>query len=155
MYRVCLVEDDPCSRELLVLSARSCRKFKIVGTYASGTEALRELPRINPSVILMDIQLPGMTGIECLVALRCLTPKLCARIVILTECEDAAIIFEALKAGADGYLIKQNTSGKELEAAILEVMAGGGPMSPSIARKVIAYFRNSSAIQSAGPAEKT
>src|SRR6266540_306469 len=133
MYKVCLVEDDSASRELLVLATQGCRKFKLVSAYETGKEALKELPKIKPDVILMDIKLPGMTGIECLAAFRKLSPPSRSRVLMLTEHEDADLIFDALKAGADGYLIKRHTSGKALQAAILEVMAGGGPMSPSIA----------------------
>jgi DNA-binding NarL/FixJ family response regulator len=141
MYKVCLVEDDPASRELLVLATQDCRKLKLVSAYETGKKALKELPKIKPDVILMDIKLPGMNGIECLVALRKLSPLSKSRVLMLTEHEDADLIFDALKAGADGYLIKRDTSGKALQAAILEVMAGGGPMSQSIARKVIGYFQ--------------
>lgn len=134
------MEDDPNSRELLILSVQGCRKFRLVSTYENGSEALKELPKIKPDVVLMDIKLPGMNGIECLVALRSLVPAFKSRVLFLTEHDDTELIFAALKAGASGYLVKRHTSGKDLEAAILDVMAGGGPMSPSIARKVIDYF---------------
>src|SRR6266540_1729328 len=120
MYRVCLVEDDSASRELLVLSLQGCLKFKLVSAYETGKGALKALPKVKPDVILMDIKLPGMTGIECLAALRNLSPPCKSRVLILTEHEDANLIFEALQAGADGYLIKRHTSGKALEAAIVE-----------------------------------
>jgi DNA-binding NarL/FixJ family response regulator len=142
VYRVCLVEDDPNSRELLVHSMRSYKRLQLVGAYGTGEEALRQVPSLKPDVVLMDIKLPGISGIECITALRHLSPTSLYPILILTEHAEENLIIDALKAGADGYLLKRNACGKELEAAIVEVMAGGGPMSPSVAHKVIASFQS-------------
>jgi DNA-binding NarL/FixJ family response regulator len=135
------VEDDDAARELLGVSFRKCNQFKLISAYMNGEEALKELPKSKPDVVLMDIRMPGMTGIECVAALRRLSPPFKSRVLILTEHEDVDLIFAALRAGADGYLLKCRTSHKELEAAMLQVLSGGGPMSPRIARKVIAYFQ--------------
>jgi DNA-binding NarL/FixJ family response regulator len=141
MYKVCLVEDDPDSRELLVDCLRSCHRLQLMGAYGTAEEALREVPRINPDVVLMDIRLPGRSGIDCLIALRQLIPPCNATVVMLTEYEDGNLIFEALKAGAEGYLLKRHASARELLAAIVEVMAGGRPFNRTVAQKVTAFFQ--------------
>jgi DNA-binding NarL/FixJ family response regulator len=138
-----LVEDNPDSRELLVDSVQRCRRLELLAVCGSGEEALKELPKVKPDVVLMDIRLPGMSGIECLEALRHLSPPCDCPVLMLTEYGAGELIFDALQAGADGYLLKRDAGGKELEAAIVEVMAGGGPMSPSVAHLVIASFHPS------------
>jgi DNA-binding NarL/FixJ family response regulator len=141
MYKVCLVEDNPDWRVMLADWLRVCRRLELLVAWDSGEEALKAIPRIKPDVILMDIKMRAMSGIECLTALRRLSPPVVCPIVMLTEYDDGELIFRALKAGADGYLLKRDASGKELETAVVEVMAGGGPMSPSIAHQVIAFFQ--------------
>ena len=141
MYKVCLVEDNPDLRVLLADWLKGCRRLTLLAAWGSGEEALKELPRIKPDVILMDIKMPGMSGIECLVGLRRLSPPIVCPVVMLTQYDDGELIFRALKAGADGYVLKRNASGRELETAVVEVMAGGGPMSPSVAHQVILFFQ--------------
>ena len=145
MFKICLVEDGRNARELSVHAIQGCKRLEVAGVYGTGEEALRKVPKVKPDVVLMDIKLPGMSGIECLAALRHLSPPFNRPVIILTEHEGADLIFEALKAGANGYLLKRHASGQELQAAIMEVMAGGGPMSPSVARKVIDLFHHGAA----------
>jgi len=143
VFKVCLVEDDPNSQELFVHFMQKCKRLELVGAYATGPEALQELPKVNPDVVLMDIKLPGMSGIECVKALRRLSLPCVSTVLMLTDYDDDKLILDSLKAGANGYLLKRHTAGKELEAAIVDVMTGGGPMSRSIARKLIACFQTS------------
>ncbi len=143
---VAIVEDDAGTREALGRVLGRSRGFRCVGSYASGEEALRELPELQPEVILMDINLPGINGVECVRQLKALQPAF--HIVMLTVYEDSDLIFEALAAGATGYLLKR-TPPAELLDAIRDVHAGGAPMSSHIARKVVQSF------QSVPPATET
>src|SRR5262249_45110886 len=111
---------------------------RCISTYASAEEALQYLPQDKPDVILMDINLGGMDGIECVRRLKAAMPA--AQVLMLTVFEDTEKIFSALSAGASGYLLKR-LSPKKLLEAIAEVRDGGSPMSASIARKVVESFR--------------
>lgn len=136
--RVALVEDDPEVRsglELLVGTSSCC---VCVGAFSSGEEALQALPTINPKVVLMDINLPGMSGIECIRRLKILVHGV--QIMMLTVFEDHDRIFESLSAGASGYLLKQTPPARLLEA-ITELEQGGSPMSSQIARRVVEVFQ--------------
>jgi DNA-binding NarL/FixJ family response regulator len=108
-----------------------------VGAYASAEAALTALPSEAPDVVLMDINLPGMSGIESVRRLRALIPTV--QMMMLTVFDDTTSVFESLKAGASGYLLKRAPVG-ELLVAIRELAAGGAPMSGVIARKVVQYF---------------
>jgi DNA-binding NarL/FixJ family response regulator len=134
---VAIVEDDAGIREDLVALLNGSPGYRCVGACASGEEALIEIPFWRPEVVLMDINLPQMSGIECVARLKAKVPELL--VLMLTVYEDGDSIFRALKAGASGYLVKRLASDKLLEA-IQEVMAGGSPMSCHIARKVVQFF---------------
>ena len=108
---------------------------------SSGEEALHVIPAIAPDVVLMDIFLPRMSGIECTTRLKSLLPK--TQILILTAVEDDELVFMALEAGADGYLLKR-TKPEDLRAAMLDVLGGGAPMTSEIARRVVESFRRAS-----------
>jgi DNA-binding NarL/FixJ family response regulator len=138
MIRVAIVEDDKAIREGLEILLRGTPGFDCPSACSSGEEALEILPALNPDVILMDIKLPGIDGIECIVKLKALS--LPANIIMLTIFEDADAIFKSLSAGASGYLIKQTPPAKILEA-IREVYLGGSPMSAEVARKVVQSFQ--------------
>lgn len=112
--------------------------FRCAGTYASGEEALKEIPLIQPDVVLMDINLPGISGIECTARLKQRLPRV--QILVVTVHADNDRVFSALQAGASGYLLKR-TGATELLEAIQDVTRGGVPMTGEIARKVIASFR--------------
>src|SRR5687768_10002806 len=131
MHKVAIIEDDKDLRVLLVRQLQVCQGLKCCGDYASAEQALKELPRHKPAIVLMDIKLSGIDGIECTRRLKKRFPDL--NIVMLTESEDDLQIFEALKAGAQGYLLRKQTSPAQMETALTEVMAGGSPMSPQIA----------------------
>ncbi len=134
---VVIVEDDPGLREQLLLVLKSARDIECLYAVSSGEEAFRKIPTQPPDVVLMDIQLPGMSGIECVALLKKQLPDL--EFIMLTVYEDADRIFRALKAGASGYLIKSGPPEKLFEA-IRDVHSGGAQFSAHIARKVVQYF---------------
>jgi DNA-binding NarL/FixJ family response regulator len=135
---VSIVEDDAPLRGILADWIREADAFKCVGIHASGEHALETLPAEKPSVVLMDINLPGISGIECV---RRLKPQMPAtQFVMLTVYEDPDHIFKALTSGASGYLLKR-TPRTDLLAALKDVHAGGSPMSSNIARKIVQSFQ--------------
>jgi DNA-binding NarL/FixJ family response regulator len=138
--RVSIVEDDDPVRESLTSLIDGAAGFRCVGAHRNAETALTLVPPEKADVVLMDIHLTRMNGIECVRQLKAMNPR--QLIVMLTAYEDDDLIFQALKAGANGYLVKQ-TSPADLLAAIKEVHAGGAPMSSNIARKVIQSFHES------------
>ena len=137
--KVVVVEDNDLLRELLVRQLNRAAHLQCVGACADAETALEEIPRLKPEVVLMDIQLPRMDGIECTSRLRGPFPRV--HTVMLTEHEAPDLIFKALKAGANGYLLRRHTTSRQLEDAVAEVMKGGSPMTPDVARKVVEYFQ--------------
>ena len=137
MIRVCIVEDDPKTREGFVKILRHAPEIVCLGAFASVEDAEREIPKIMPDVVLMDINLGSGSGIDCVSALKRLHPKL--QFLMLTTYDDSEMIFNSLRAGASGYLLKRSAA-TELLAAIVEVHDGGSPMSMQIARKVVSHF---------------
>jgi DNA-binding NarL/FixJ family response regulator len=136
--RVALVEDQPKARESWTKLLNSLPDFTCICACSGGEEALRVIPQARPDVVLMDIFLPRMSGIECTVRLKALLPQ--TQIVILTAMDDEELVFLALESGADGYLLKR-TKAEDLRDALLDVLGGGAPMSSEIARRVIESFR--------------
>jgi len=135
---VAIVEDDVPAREILAGWIRSTEGFRCAGEFDDAETALAKLPNEKPSVVLFDINLPGMNGIECVRRLKPRLPD--TQFVMVTVYEDVNHIFNALSAGASGYLLKQ-TRRHELMEALKDVHAGGSPMSSQIARKVVQSFR--------------
>ena len=139
---VSIVEDDAPARGILAEWIRGADSFKCVGVHGNAEVALAALPQENPSVVLMDINMPGMSGIECV---RRLKPQMMdTQFMMLTVYEDPDHIFKALSSGASGYLLKR-TPRAELLAAVKDVHAGGSPMSSNIARKMSSRFSGSTA----------
>ena len=136
--RISIIEDDEPSRQILAGWLKRDSGFACLGEYGDAESAIAQLPSERPDVALMDINLPGVSGIECVRRLKPVVPR--TQFVILTVYEDTDHIFEALAAGASGYLLKQ-TPREELFAALKEVHAGGSPMSSAIARKVVQSFQ--------------
>ena len=136
--RVVLVEDQKELSKQWVGIIDTFKDIECIGTCASGEEAIERIPQFNPDVILMDIRLPRMSGIECTSRLKELLPA--TPIVILTVLDDDELIFRALEAGADGYLLKRSKP-TDLRAALLDVLNGGAPMSSAIARRVVSSFK--------------
>lgn len=136
--KVAFVEDQPKVRESWMRLINSFPDFTCVCACKTGEEAVRVIPQMQPDIVLMDIFLPRMSGIECTFRLKTLLPEM--QIVILTAMDDQELVFMALEAGADGYLLKR-TKPSELRTALLDVLNGGVPMTSQIARRVIESFR--------------
>jgi DNA-binding NarL/FixJ family response regulator len=135
---VSIVEDSRGTRESLSELLKRAPGLHCMGVYANGEQALKEMPEQTPDVVLMDINLPGMSGIECVARLKQKVPK--TQVLMLTTYEEGDLIFESLRAGANGYLLKNMPPG-ELLHAVEQVHAGGSPMSMHIARKVVSHFQ--------------
>jgi len=140
MITVSIVDDEKELRQSMEAFINGSPGFRCVSAYHSGEAALKQLPQDRPDVVLMDIHLTGMSGIECVQRLKAMVPEM--QIMMLTVYEDTEQIFKALSAGASGYMLKRLTPVKLL-AAIREVQEGGSPMSGPIARKVVASFQGS------------
>jgi DNA-binding NarL/FixJ family response regulator len=136
--KVAIVEDDAKARENWVKILNSHPNLTCVAACATGEEAVTRLPPCEPDVVLMDINLPGMTGIKCTALIKQLIPK--THVLMVTVFSNNEYIFEALQAGANGYLLKSKSS-DEVARSILDVMDGGAPMTGQIARRVIEVFR--------------
>jgi DNA-binding NarL/FixJ family response regulator len=136
--RVSIIEDDAALRKAILERIAGDRRFDIVSDYASAEAAIKQLPQDQPDVVLSDINLPGMSGIDCVRKLKPQMPK--TQFVMLTVYEDSERIFQALTAGATGYLVKR-ASRSELLDAIISVHRGESPMSSGIARKIVASFQ--------------
>lgn len=139
MIKVSIYEDNPQLSETLVWIIESCEELELVGTHADATNVLKDVETEQPHVIMMDIEMPSMTGIEA-VNLLSQKVKIMPKVLMLTVFEDTTRIFDAIKAGAVGYLVKKTSSEKIIES-IKEVYNGGGAMSPSIALKVLNSFQ--------------
>ena len=135
---VAIVEDNADLRGTLARVINRAPGHQCVGQYGDAESALEGLPKDKPQVVLMDINLPGMNGVECVRRLKQLAPA--TQVVMLTAYEDTDNIYGSLEAGAAGYLLKRSKSAEILEA-IKDVMAGGSPMTAHIARKVVQSFQ--------------
>ncbi len=135
--RVAVVDDDEGIRTSLTAMIRRAPNFRLTGDYPDAETALREIPNHPPDVVLMDINLPGMNGVECVRQLKTAQPSL--QVLMLTVYEDSDSLFNSLKAGASGYLLKRTASSRLLES-INDVYDGGSPMTPQLARRVVQLF---------------
>lgn len=145
---VSIVEDSDKFRETLARVLNRAEGFRCISQYPSAEDALKALPQDKPNVVLMDINLPGINGVECVRQLKQLIPEI--QVMMLTVYEDTENIFNALAAGATGYMLKR-TPRDELLEAIREVHRGGSPMTTHIARKVVQSFQR--AAPAASPTE--
>jgi DNA-binding NarL/FixJ family response regulator len=134
---VCIVEDSATFRNKVVDFINSTPDVKCVFACETGTEALERIPKNPVDIVLMDIQLPDVSGIECTFRLKSVMPDV--QVLIFTVHEDSEQIFQALELGASGYLLKR-TPPDAIVAAIRDLHQGGAPMSGEIARKVVQYF---------------
>jgi len=135
--KVAIVEDDKDIRESLAELVASSSAYVLTDVCRDAADALKKLPLRPPDVVLMDINMPGMNGVECVRCLKSILPEV--SILMLTVYEDGDWLFESLKAGASGYLLKRTSSARLLKA-INEVNAGGAPMTPQIAKRVVRFF---------------
>jgi DNA-binding NarL/FixJ family response regulator len=138
MISISIIDDEKKLCQSIAAFLNSSPGFRCVSVYGSAEAALQHLPKDEPDVVLMDINMAGMNGIECVRHLKVAMPRL--QIMMLTVYEDTEQIYKALAAGATGYLLKR-LEPDELLQAIRDVQAGGSPMSNSIARKVVASFQ--------------
>ncbi|HEX4263964.1 MAG TPA: response regulator transcription factor [Verrucomicrobiae bacterium] len=139
---VCVVEDDNVVREQLVHQLSRAPGFTCVSSHRSAEAALEEIPRHSPDVVLMDINLPKMSGVDCVRHLKGQLPR--TQYVMLTVYEDADLIFKSLLAGAVGYLLKGRTagSGTQVLEAVRDAANGGSPLNSLIARKIVQHFHH-------------
>jgi DNA-binding NarL/FixJ family response regulator len=148
---VAIVEDDLKVRQMLAAWVSAEKDLQLLGECGDGLEAVKAIPRMTPNIVLMDINLPGLSGIECVARLKPALPE--TQFLMLTVYEDANHIYQALAAGASGYLMKE-TRRVELTAAIRDLYAGGSPMSGSIARQVVRAFQKPSELTALSPRER-
>lgn len=144
MITVAIVDDDKDVRDGIAVLINGTSGYQCVGAYASAEEAIEQIPKSAIDVVLMDINMPQISGIECVTKLKLRQPSL--QIMMLTSFEDDDKIFQSLLAGASGYLLKKTPPAKLLEA-IEEIHKGGSPMSNQIARKVVETFQRSASPQ--------
>jgi len=153
--KISIVEDNSGMRENVALLLNQAPGLHCVSTYASAEAAVRDLPLQKPDVALVDINLPGMNGIECVAKLKTQLPQL--QVLMLTRYEQSDMIFDSIRAGASGYLLK-DTPAEELIQAVEQVHSGGAPMTMQIARKVMDHFRQiqkpASAVEKLTPREQ-
>jgi len=135
--KVAIVDDDEGIRSSLVSLIRRAANLKLVGDFPSAEAAIKEIPARAPDVVLMDINLPGMNGVECVRQLKTLLPQV--QFMMLTVYEDSDSLFNSFKAGASGYLLKRTASARLIEA-IRDVHQGGSPMTPQLARRVVQFL---------------
>jgi len=140
---VCIVDDNKDIRSALEQIIFMSEGYKMLGSFPSAEEAIEKIPGLKPMVVLMDINLGGMSGIECVRRLKPVNPDILY--MMCTVYEEDEKIFEALRAGASGYILKKTAPGKLLDA-IKELSEGGAPMSSQIARKVVAAFSKSKTV---------
>lgn len=150
--KVAIVEDDEYIRNSLSELVNGAANLDLTGAYEDGTAALAGIPKSKPDVVMMDIQLPGMNGVECVRELKTALPDV--NFLMLTAYEDSDKLFESLKAGANGYLLKRTSSTRLLQA-IRELNDGGSPMTPQIARRVVGYFSGSTGNSGSGLTQLT
>jgi len=137
---VAIVEDDARIRRSLAAMLDTAEDIRCVGTFASAEEALQRMHDLQPRVVFMDVNLPGISGVDCVRELAAQEPK--PQIVMLTSYDDSEAIFSSLSAGACGYLLKPIRTAQLLEA-VRDVYSGGAPMSSQIARRVVETFNKS------------
>jgi DNA-binding NarL/FixJ family response regulator len=154
--KVAIVDDDDGIRASLAMLIRRATGFRLTGDYPDAETALKEIPANIPSVVLMDVNMPGaIKGPECVRQLKMRLPAV--QFLMLTVYEDSDSLFNSLKAGASGYLLKRTASARLLDA-IRDVHEGGSPMTPQLARRVVQFFNKpaeeSSPLASLTPSEK-
>jgi DNA-binding NarL/FixJ family response regulator len=140
MSRIAIVEDNAVVRASLVELVNSIPGCECAGDFDCGEDALRLIPRIQPDLVMMDIHLPNLSGIETTRVLKEMMPSLA--VLILTVYEDEEKIFQALRAGASGYILKRSRP-QDIVGAVREMLGGGAPMTPAVARKVVDSFSRS------------
>ncbi|MCB9245998.1 MAG: response regulator transcription factor [Flavobacteriales bacterium] len=132
-----LVEDNSEIRETLILALGEDQRFELLAAYANAEACIREIQIHTPEVVIMDISLPGLDGVEAVARVKSLLPQV--QVLMFTVFDEEDILFQALKNGATGYLLKESGI-EELKNGIIQIQSGGSPMSASIARRVVSSF---------------
>ncbi len=145
--KVAIVEDNTDIRNNLVELIKLTNNLELVGAFEDGVAAVNGIPKVKPDVVVMDIQLPGLDGVECVRRLKAQMPEV--NFLMLTVYEDSERLFESIKAGAGGYLLKR-TSSNRLKQAIEELHEGGSPMTPQLARQVVEFISGQTKKPAAG-----
>jgi DNA-binding NarL/FixJ family response regulator len=148
--KVAIVDDNDNIRNSLAEVINDSANLKLAGVFEDGQAAVAAISQLKPDVVIMDIEMPGMDGVECVRRLKAQLPEV--NVLMLTVYEDSDRLFESLKAGAGGYLLKR-TSSAGLVQAIRELHAGGSPMTPQIARRVVQFISSSAKTSKATAAE--
>lgn len=138
MKRICIVEDQQIAIDAIKLILRDSKQLEIIGTFNVAEDFIHVYGDMNPDVSLVDLDLPGISGVEAITFIKAAYPG--AKMLVLTNFNDEEKIFNALRAGADGYLLKKDAL-NNLESSILSLFDGGAPMTAEIARKVILHFQ--------------
>ena len=138
MKRICIVEDQQIAIDAIKLILRGSEHLEIIGTFNVAEDFIHVYGELNPDVSLVDLDLPGISGVEAITFIKSAYPG--AKMLVLTNFNDEEKIFNALRAGADGYLLKKDAL-NNLESSILSLFDGGAPMTAEIARKVILHFQ--------------
>ncbi len=144
LITVCIVEDRKDIRESLKILVNDAAECACIGAFVNGEDALKEIPELQPDVVLMDIDLPGINGIECIKQLKPLCPRV--QFMICTVYDEDEKIFDALAAGANSYILKRSNS-DTLINSIKDLHNGGSPMSSDIARKIVKQFQSNISIE--------
>lgn len=137
MYKLCVVEDNPVTAEAISEIINSTNGYELAGIYYKAEDYIEDFSFVRPDITLMDIDLPGISGIEAVVKIKKLYPA--AKIIMLTNHDSKEKLFEALKAGADGYLLKKDTMEK-LSIVLKELEEGSVAITPAIGKKIVEYF---------------
>ena len=137
MISICIIEDIPDIREGLQAIIEGDARFNLLRCFTDAETAIAQLPALQPDVVLTDINLPGKSGIDCVLEMKPVIAQ--TQFIMFTIYEDNDQVFEALKAGASGYILK-NTTPEKIIDSLVELYEGGSPMSPKIARKVLSAF---------------
>ncbi len=145
MISICIIEDIPDIREGLQAIIEGDARFNLLRCFTDAETAIAQLPALQPDVVLADINLPGKSGIDCVLEMKPVIAQ--TQFIMFTIYEDNDQVFEALKAGASGYILK-NTTPEKIIDSLVELYEGGSPMSPKIARKVLSVFKTPAPEQS-------
>jgi DNA-binding NarL/FixJ family response regulator len=145
MTTICLVDDQQISIDAVSLILQNSKEIKIIGTFSSAEDLIANFDELQPDITLMDIDLPGVSGIEAVLLLKYKNPV--SKFLILTNFSDDDRVFDALRSGADGYILKKDAYGN-LENALLSIKENGAPITPEIAKKLIVHFQKNTGINS-------
>ncbi|UAY53626.1 response regulator transcription factor [Ferruginibacter albus] len=140
MRRVAIVDDERIYLDTIDWVLKDLNNVEIVGQFQSAEELIEQFPKLSADVVIMDLGLPGISGVQAIAKLKYQSPK--TQFLVLSNCTDDDVLFDALKAGADGYLLKSD-SHENLKKALYNIFDGGSPVSPEIARKLFSYFNKS------------